>query len=159
MANQSQKKTVVRNKQKLLISFAFVFLSIFFFVFYRFLKGTLTGTAYFVFIINALFQCIPLIYTFSISRPLYENGELIDCGSDLSAEGLMDYIHDILYFSSIIQFLSSFSFFAMYLYILVIGYTIYLVVQMSNAMPNLNAAQGNSQEKGKKQKMKFKTRY
>ena len=132
----------------------------FFYVAWRYLRGTLDGTAYFVFIFNGLFQGIPLIYTYAISRPVYDNGELIDCGSDLSQPGLMDYVHDILYFTSFIQFLASFSFFAMYLYILVLAYTIYMVVQICNSMPNLGGApQAESQDTGKKQKIKYKTRY
>ncbi|KAL7714506.1 Transmembrane protein 208 [Entamoeba marina] len=152
MANNSEKKTVIRNKQKLVISCCF-----FFYMLWRLFRGTLTGTAYFVFLVNALFQFIPLIYTYYISRPIYDNGTLVDCGSDLSQEGLLDYVHDILYMSSFIQFLASFSFFAMYLYILIIGYTIYLVINITNNIPGFaSPPQGNVQPKQKKQKIKVR---
>ena len=130
-----------------------------FFLLWRYFKNTLTGTAYFVFVINALFQLIPLFYTYSISRPTYSSdGEIVDPGSDLNLPGVVDYVQDILYFCSFIQFLSSFTFFAMYLYLVVIGYSIYLVVQICNMIPSVDG-QGAPDADPKKRKTKYKVRY
>ncbi|ELP87762.1 hypothetical protein EIN_411150 [Entamoeba invadens IP1] len=157
MANNSQKKTVQNNKQKIVISLCFILPTIFFFVFWRFLRGTLNGTAYFVFVVNTLFQTLPFLYTYMISRPVYSEGELLDCGSDLSQEGLLEFVHDIIYFTSFIQLLSSFSFFAMYLYIVVVGYSIYLLYNMTSALPGMAQQPAAPQQEQKKQKIKYKT--
>ena len=125
----------------------------------------MTTGAYWSFAIALLFQMIPLYYTYVISRPTYENGELIDCGSDLSQAGLVEYVHDVMYFSSFIQLINSFTLFGNYLYLVMIGYAVYLLVSMKNALGGLLGG-GNAQqpdvdvpEKKKKQKVKIKTRY
>ena len=167
MANNSQKKTVERNRSRNKINCGIVFATIIFFLVWRFMRGTMTTGAYWSFAICLLFQMIPLYYTYIISRPTIIDGEIIDCGSDLSQEGLLEFVHDIMYFSSFIQFICSFTLFGNYLYIVIIGYCIYLLYSMKNSFGGLLGGNNSQPEveddamgkkKGKKQnKPKFKT--
>ena len=166
MANNSQKKTVEKNSFRIKVNCGIVFLAIFFFLLWRFMRGTMTTGAYWAFAITLFFQMIPLYYTYIISRPTIENGEIIDCGSDLSQAGFLEWVHDVMYFASIIQFVCSFSLFGLYLYTVMIGYTIYLVCSMKNAMGGLLGGGNNAQpdmdvpqKDKKKNKVKYKTRY
>ena len=160
MANNSQKKTVERNKFRVKINCAIVFSSIVFFLIWRFFRGTLSTGAYVCFTINALFQLGTFFYTYSISRPTYKNGELIDCGSDLSDPGLLDFIHDLMYFTSIIQIITSWTLFSMYMYIIIIVYVLFKLYSMSKSFGGLGGNSYNESDvprKEKKQKVKYKS--
>ena len=159
MANNSQKKIVANNQQKIKISLAFIGLSILFFLIWRFLRGTMTTSSYICFIINALLQIIPFFYTYSISRPTYSiNGEIEDYGSDLNQEGFISYIHDIIYFSSIVQFFASFTLFAMYLYIIMVCYICYLLYSLCGKFSNFGNQNEEEDPSNRRERRKNKTK-
>ena len=125
-----------------------------FFLLWRIIFGSFTLGTWAALALNAAVMFGTLGYTYKISRPtIVENGEILDPGTDLCQEGLMDYIADLLFGSSIIHFLSAFTLKAMFLWLLVLGYTGYLLYKIWAALP-IHGTPDQPQEKKVKVKRK-----
>jgi hypothetical protein len=61
----------------------------------------------------------------AVGKPVYQNGELIDGGGDLSKSVAASYSHDVLYVSSMVQLLAAFTNWGWLLYLAIPGYATY----------------------------------
>lgn len=106
MANSSAKKLLKSNRQRLTTLVQLLCASNLVFPVFRFLllRRSLTPFHTISWVLLLLLSLAPMLFLWSVGRPAYAaDGTLLDGGDDVSAPGVLEYAHDLIYLCVVTQ--------------------------------------------------------
>lgn len=111
MANSAAKKIHKSNQRRLRFLFGATLGINTIFGIYRGLFRGLTTLDQIMWVIFALFTAAPILFLWNTARAQWnpDTGALVQAGHDLSAPGLLEYIHDVIYIVLLTQFFCTFT--------------------------------------------------
>lgn len=128
MANSSAKKLIKANAARLTnLKIAIAAANLFFAVFRLILfRSSFTTFFKISWVAILIVYALPFYLIWSTARPTFSpDGSILSGGHDISKPGLLEYAHDIIYLTILVQALLSFSRFALLLFLVIPGYIIY----------------------------------
>lgn len=128
MANSSAKKLHKANRRRLtLLAAAILIPSLAYILRWFLLSAPASSFHKVVFAVLTVIHAVLFALIWLSAKPSYSNdGALIDAGHDISAPGMLEYVHDIIYLTVFIQLLLLFTRWALLLYMTVPIFAIYL---------------------------------
>lgn len=157
MANSSAKKQLKSNTQRLnALKVAILTANVLYAAVHVLFRGPLTTFHKVSWLFLSLSYALPFYFIWIAAKPTYsDTGALIDGGSDVTASGVLEYAHDLIFLTVFVQVGLLFSRWTLLFYLVAPAYATYcMCIHMMASSPEEEDVQDNYTNISRKERRK-----